>query len=93
VDELPVWSISCFYVRKSHRKRGITSALIVEALKTAKRAKAPALEAYPLDREVSPSTTSTGIVTTFTRAGFETVARWTRERPIMRHRLTNLPRR
>ena len=47
VDDVPVWSLSCFYVRKGYRRRGVTSALIAAALKAAKRAKAPALEAYP----------------------------------------------
>jgi hypothetical protein len=28
IDDLPVWSISCLYVRKGYRKRGITSVLI-----------------------------------------------------------------
>jgi GNAT superfamily N-acetyltransferase len=51
VDEVPVWSLSCFYVRKGYRKQGVTSALIAAALKAAKRAKALALEAYPLDAD------------------------------------------
>ena len=25
VDEVPVWSVSCFYVRKGYRRRGVTS--------------------------------------------------------------------
>jgi GNAT superfamily N-acetyltransferase len=54
VDDRPVWSLSCFYIRKGYRRRGITSALIAEALETAKRAKAPALESYPLDRVTPP---------------------------------------
>jgi GNAT superfamily N-acetyltransferase len=88
VDDQPVWSISCFYVRKTHRKSGVTTALIEAALKAAKRAKAPALEAYPFDRDLSPSTTSTGVASTFTRLGFKTVARHIPARPIMRHDLT-----
>jgi hypothetical protein len=28
VDELPVWLISCFYIRKGHRRQGITALLI-----------------------------------------------------------------
>ena len=87
IDDLPVWSISCFYVRKSHRKAGVTFALIRAALQAAKRANAPALEAYPLDRDLSPSATSTGVVTTFVRAGFETVGCHFPPRPIMRHDL------
>jgi GNAT superfamily N-acetyltransferase len=87
VDDLPVWSISCFYVRKGYRKRGITSLLVDAALKAAKKAGAPALEAYPLDRNLSPSSTSTGLVSTFERAGFKTVACRVPPRPIMRHDL------
>ena len=49
VDELPVWALSCFYVRIGYRRQGVTKALISEALKVAKRVKAPALEAYPFD--------------------------------------------
>src|SRR5438270_1939630 len=49
IDDLPVWSISCLYVRKGYRKRGINSALIEAAISIAKAAGAPVLEAYPLD--------------------------------------------
>jgi GNAT superfamily N-acetyltransferase len=84
VDDLPVWSISCFYIRKGYRRRGITSALIQAALEAAKRAGAPAVEAYPLDASLSPSATSTGYVSTFERAGFKVVARRVAARPIMR---------
>ena len=51
VDEVPVWSLSCLYVRKGYRRQGVTSALIAAALKAARRAKAPALEAYPFDAD------------------------------------------
>jgi GNAT superfamily N-acetyltransferase len=88
VDDVPVWSLSCFYIRKGYRRRGITTALIEAATKAAKRAKAPALEAYPLDGDKSPSATSTGYVSTFARLGFKTVARRTPERPIMRKVVT-----
>jgi GNAT superfamily N-acetyltransferase len=85
VDDLPVWSISCFYVRKGYRKKGVTSALIEAAIKAAKRASAPALEAYPLDAKLTPSTSSTGYVSTFKQAGFKIVARHVPPRPIMRY--------
>jgi len=85
VDDVPVWSLSCFYVRKGYRKRGVTSALIAAALDTAKRAGAPALEAYPLDAKLTPSTSHTGYASTFARAGFKIVARHVPSRPIMRY--------
>jgi GNAT superfamily N-acetyltransferase len=87
VDDLPVWSISCLYVRIGYRRRGVTSALIAAAIEAAKRAKAPALEAYPLDAEKSPSATGTGYASTFARAGFKSVAIHFPPRPIMRHYL------
>jgi GNAT superfamily N-acetyltransferase len=85
VDEAQVWSLSCFYVRKGYRKRGVTSALIAAALDAAKRAGAPALEAYPLDANLTPSASHTGYVSTFERAGFKIVARHVLPRPIMRY--------
>jgi GNAT superfamily N-acetyltransferase len=88
VDDVPVWSISCFYIRKGYRKQGVTSALIAAALKAAKSAGAPALEAYPLDADLTGSSSWTGYASTFVRAGFRVVDRHTPPRPIMRRDFT-----
>jgi GNAT superfamily N-acetyltransferase len=92
VDDVPVWSLSCFYVRRTHRRRGVTTALIAAALQAAKRANAPALEAYPVDTAAPKSTTNlfTGTASTFRRAGFKTVAQRSPARPIMRHDLSSI---
>ena len=87
VDDVLVWSIACFYIRKGYRKLGVTSALIAAAIETAKRAGAPALEAYPLDADLTPSTSHTGYASTFARLGFKVVARHVPPRPIMRYDL------
>jgi GNAT superfamily N-acetyltransferase len=87
VDDLPVWALSCFYIRIGYRRQGVSQALIAAALKVAKRRKAPALEAYPFDAALSPSASSTGYASTFARAGFKVVARRDPPRPIMRHDL------
>ena len=87
LDDLPVWSISCFYVRKGYRKRGVTSALIAAAVNAARHGRAPALEAYPLDAALTPSASGTGYASAFARAGFKTMARRVPPRPIMRHDL------
>jgi GNAT superfamily N-acetyltransferase len=81
-DGAPTWSLTCFYVRKRFRKQGITSALIVAAVKMARRARVGALEAYPLDGKLSPSATGSGYASTFKRAGFKVVARNRPARPI-----------
>jgi len=52
-----------------------------------RHAKAPALEAYPLDADLTPSASGTGYASTFARAGFKTVVRRVPPRPIMRHDL------
>ncbi|WP_394829098.1 GNAT family N-acetyltransferase [Pendulispora albinea] len=85
VDEMPVWAISCFYIRRGHRRRGVTGLLIAAAVKAAKLAGAPAVEAYPVDAEQSPSASFTGFASTFTRLGFQEVARRKPARPIMRY--------
>ena len=82
-----MWSLSCFYIRKGYRKLGVMTALIHAALEAAKRAGAPALEAYPLDADLTPSASSTGYASTFARAGFKVVARHVPQRPIMRYDL------
>ena len=86
-DEMPVWSISCFYIRKGYRKRGITRWLIEAAKREARKAGAQILEAYPLDAELTPSASFTGYASTFARSGFVEVARHTPPRPIMRYEL------
>jgi hypothetical protein len=68
------------------------AALITEALKAAKRANAPALEAYPVDTAIQGSTSNvfTGTASTFRRLGFSAVARRQPSRPIMRHDLKRI---
>jgi GNAT superfamily N-acetyltransferase len=75
------------YVRKSYRRQAVSFALIAAALKAAKSAGAPALEAYPFHARVSGTSSSTGYASTFARAGFRTVVRHIPARPIMRHDL------
>jgi GNAT superfamily N-acetyltransferase len=83
VDDVPVWSLTCFYVRSGYRRKGVSIALIKAALRAAKRAHAPALEAYPMDAPRS----FTGMISTFEKAGFKPVAHYSPTRPIMRHNL------
>jgi GNAT superfamily N-acetyltransferase len=86
VDDLPVWSVPCFYVRSSHRGRGVMDALIEAALPAAASAGAPALEAYPVDTTVPSHTGNVfpGIAAVFARHGFQVVARRKPDRPVMR---------
>lgn len=89
VDDLPVWSVPCFYVRRSARGEGVMQHLITAAVRQATEADAPALEAYPIDTSVAGSTRNIfpGTVVAFERAGFTVVARRKPDRPVMRHYL------
>jgi GNAT superfamily N-acetyltransferase len=95
VDDVPVWIISCFYVRSGYRNQGVSTALIDAALQAAKRAKAPAVEACPVDAQDKKSASSlyTGKAATFLRAGFTTIARPVPHRPIVRYDLRPSARR
>jgi len=86
VDDLPVWSVPCFFVRRSHRGRGVISALVDAAIDTARDAGAPALEAYPIDTDAPGHSTNLfpGVASVFASRGFEVVARRKPDRPIMR---------
>jgi GNAT superfamily N-acetyltransferase len=88
-DDLPVWSVPCFYVRRTHRGRGVTDALITAAISAAAAAGAPALEAYPVDLAIQGHTGNLfpGIASTFARHGFGVVARHKPDRPVMRRPL------
>jgi GNAT superfamily N-acetyltransferase len=86
VDDLPVWSLPCFYVRRTHRAQGVMDALIEAAIPAASASGAPALEAYPVDTAVPGHTGNLfpGVASTFARHGFAVVARRKPDRPVMR---------
>ena len=65
-----VWSLTCLWIARSHRKQGLSTQLIEAAAKHAKKHKAKLVEAYPVDPD-SPSYRHMGFVPAFERAGFE----------------------
>jgi GNAT superfamily N-acetyltransferase len=78
--------VSCFYVRKGWRGKGVSKALIDAAIAFARKNKAPMLEAYPMTTDVRRSNSGmyTGSASSFARAGFKIVAEPAKHRPIMR---------
>lgn len=76
VDDLPVWSIVCFYTAPAYRRQGITRALIRAAVRHAADHGAAAVEAYPLaawGEKVAPSDAYPGTAGTFRDLGFDEV--------------------
>ena len=73
VDDLPVWSVVCFYVDPAAKRQGVASALLEAGVELARDAGAPALEGYAA-RPHHPNIDSyTGYLPMFLAAGFERV--------------------
>lgn len=87
VDEQPVWSVVCFFVRRDLRRTGITTRLLAAAIEFAGAHGANILEGYPVEPrkpEMPPAFAFTGLAASFRHAGFVEVARRSETRPIMR---------
>jgi len=76
VDDRPVWSIVCFYIAKTERKRGCMLKAIQAAVEFARQSGAKLVEAYPtlVDRHHAPGDLYMGSLETFLKAGFTKVA-------------------
>ncbi|HEX5222027.1 MAG TPA: GNAT family N-acetyltransferase [Verrucomicrobiae bacterium] len=89
VDDTPVWSVTCFFVAREHRRRGITVALLKAASEFARKNGATILEGYPTEpkKEQADVFMYTGLASAFRKAGFKEVARRSATRPIFRMQL------
>lgn len=88
VDAEPVWSVSCFFVARPFRRRGVTVALLQAAVRYARARAARVVEGYPVEpgRGRMPDAFAwTGTASAFRRAGFVEVLRRSATRPIMRY--------
>lgn len=87
VDDKPVWSISCLFITRAWRRRGISAKLIDAAAKFAISRGARIVEGYPVEPysdKIPDAFAWTGIPASFERAKFKEVARRSKTRPIMR---------
>ncbi len=88
VDDLPVWSIVCFYVAKPYRRKGLMAELLRAAIDYARQHGAKIVEGYPIEPkhdDSPPVSTFTGIFSAFQEVGFVEVLRRSENRPIMRY--------
>ena len=81
------WSITCLFIHKNHRNKGLSAELITAAAKYAFENGAVIIEAYP----IIPKTTRmpaafawVGFINSFINAGFEKKAQPSENRLIMR---------
>jgi GNAT superfamily N-acetyltransferase len=89
IDDQEVWSITCFFVEKKHRRKGITVELLKAAIDYVKSKGGKIVEGYPVDIQNEQSQPDafvyTGTASAFKQAGFVEVARNSPTRPIFRY--------
>jgi GNAT superfamily N-acetyltransferase len=95
IDEQPCWSVSCLFIHRDFRRKGVSTALLRAAVEFARGQGATLLEGYPVEPKSGKSIPAafawTGIPSAFESAGFVEVARRSPTRPIMRCDLSAPP--
>jgi GNAT superfamily N-acetyltransferase len=87
VDAQDVWSISCLFVKKPFRRKGISVPMLRAAIKFASKKGAQIIEGYPVEPTMIKTPDPfvwTGVPSAFRAAGFKEVVRRSKSRPIMR---------
>jgi GNAT superfamily N-acetyltransferase len=89
VDDQPVWNVTCFYIARAWRNRGLMGHLLQAAVDFAASRGATIIEGYPLDPSASDNPITDpaaycGLLNTFEKAGFVEVLRRHERRPIVR---------
>ena len=87
LDDAPVWSVTCLFIAKSHRRQGVSAELLKGAVAVARKHGARIIEGYPFEPKsdaMPPPFVWTGLVSAYVKAGFVEVARRSATRPMMR---------
>ena len=87
IDEQPVWSITCFFIKKEFRKKGYSLEILKGAIDFCKKRGAKIVEGYPVvpyTENMPAAFAWTGFPSSFIKAGFTEVERRSKTRPIMR---------
>lgn len=87
IDDIPVWSICCLFIKKEFRRKGVSSLLISAAANYAFENGASVVEAYPVipkKKEMPDLFAYTGIANVYKKANFKMVRQPNENRLIMR---------
>lgn len=87
VDEQPVWSVTCLFVARPYRRRGVSVRLLKAAADYVRGRGGRIVEGYPVEprQGAMPDAFAwTGLASAFRKAGYREVARRSDTRPIMR---------
>lgn len=85
LDDKPVWSLPCFFIRKEYRKRGLAQVFLEKLPEYAVSSGVEIIEAYPVipKSDIPDPFIWNGILKIFERAGY-TVAGGSASRPVVR---------
>jgi GNAT superfamily N-acetyltransferase len=88
VDDALVWSVTCFFVRRDWRRRGVTVALLNGVARWVASCGGRIVEGYPTDtqKDQPAAFVHHGLLAAFRRAKFREVARRSKTRPIVRRK-------
>jgi GNAT superfamily N-acetyltransferase len=87
IDEKPVWSVVCFFIKKEFRGNGVSINLLEAAKKYVKDKGGKIIEGYPIEpkQDKFPEAFAwVGLASAFRKAGFKEIVRRSETRPIMR---------
>ncbi len=91
IDDLPVWSIPCFFVAKEFRGAGVSVELLKGVIAYAAQSGISVIEAYPTiptTERLPDSFVWIGLYSSFKKAGFKIVDRTSKNRPMVRYYVT-----
>lgn len=77
-----VWSLVCFFIKRTYRQKGLMKKLIQAAIDYSRKNGARYLEAYPVDAD-APSYRFMGFRPAFERSGFEYIHKVGKRRNLM----------
>jgi GNAT superfamily N-acetyltransferase len=96
LDAEPVWSVTCFFVAKPFRRKGVTVQLLKAAVAYARKKGVGIVEGYPVEPRENGRLPDvfvyTGLAPAFRSAGFVEVLRRSETRPIMRYTVNSKKR-
>lgn len=92
VDDQPVWAVTCFFVARDFRRRGVSVALLQAAAAFVRERGGKILEGYPVEpkRAQPDAFVYTGLASAFREAGFTEILRRSATRPILRRVLKTI---
>jgi len=87
IDDKPVWSITCFFVKKEFSKMGLSQKMIQAVIEYAAKNNIKMLEAYPVipyAEKIPPPFLWVGVLSAFTSNGFTIVQQNGKSKTIVR---------